>query len=158
MFLLASRKQKICPICNNYNEIKLELEGGTDGAIFVIVVNCKTCDYRFYFGLITISLIMLGIILAIPTIIILFGFFYTLFNGYPIIAGLTATFIGILIPDFLLIFFIRNSIFDNFINKKIIKKAEKMIIKGSKQDFWGNSYKKSDLYKYSPETKKISLK
>ena len=134
-------KQKICPICNNNNEIKLELVGSRKGAMFVIVAKCNKCDYHFYFDLLTIFIFFIEIILVIPLIIISYEILYIIINGNYIFALVPLLIIAILIPEILLIFFIRSSIFNNYIDKLIMKKAEKMINKGLKKDFWGNSYK-----------------
>ena len=49
----AFRNEKICPICNNNNEVYLTTAFGdpmTGGAILHLNVKCKNCGYQFSLG------------------------------------------------------------------------------------------------------------
>ena len=131
--------RKICPICQKNNEIYIT--GGGDpasgGGNIWLEIKCKHCGYQFSFGYLSF-VIFLGCIIVIAILWIEFAngqkyggitqFMYYIFSMIAMMS--------IMLILFLL--FIRFSIFDDYINRHIIKKAHLMIDKNRTSMTWNN--------------------
>jgi hypothetical protein len=123
--------EKICPICNNTNQIYLD--GGWP-EFFFIEFSCEKCGLKFsyakpvYWAFLSTFLICL----------FLFIFFYN-YRIEPI------CWIGVILsmtlPYILIEIMIKGSIFDNYLKKLILKRVYKMMKKNKSVDIWGNQFK-----------------
>jgi hypothetical protein len=118
-----------CPICKNKNEYTIS---GLYSGGFAIVVNCRTCGYELVFIPETLILLfggmVLGIWFALENVILVARAIDMPGSDATIMLMFLSLTMGILMPIFLMWWFVRGIFLKNYRNKRV----QKMYVKWEK--------------------------
>jgi hypothetical protein len=128
-------RRKRCPICQARNEVALDggAAGEGDAAIFLVWLKakCRTCDYDFSFGWLSLLLSGAGLL---PGVMLLLNIpeEYCGVCGVMIVIYFTLGFV-------VYMSILHTNMFDRLLDRLIIRKAKKLVRKG-KTESWTGSF------------------